>query len=97
MILGLIYFFSVPKGKDDIHMVFDETVSGLEDSLWDPNFMLPSMGSLRMMVVPETHMVEIDVGEMFYNFRLSSVLDKYCGVYLGSYLGHKKDRKGTHL
>ena len=34
---------------------------------------------------------------MCYNFWLSSVLAKYCGVDLGSYLGHKKDRQGTPL
>ena len=50
--------------------------------------MLPSMGNLLMMVVTETHMVDIDDGEMFYNFLLSSVLAKYCRVDLGSYLGH---------
>ena len=59
--------------------------------------MLPSMGNLLMMVVTETHMVDIDVGEMFYNFLLSSVLAKYCRVDLGSYLGHKKDRKGKPI
>ena len=50
-----------------------------------------------MMVGPDTHMVDLDVGEMFYNFLLSSVLAKYCGVDLVSYLGHKKDRQGTPL
>ena len=49
-------------------MVFDATVSGLNDYLWDTNFMLPSMGSLIIMVGPDKHMVNIDVGEMFYNF-----------------------------
>ena len=33
----------------------------------------------------------------FYNFRLASVLANYCGVDLGSYLGHKKDRQGKPL
>ena len=42
-------------------------------------------------------MVDLDVREMFYNFRLSLVLAKYWGVNLGSYLGHKKDRQGTPL
>ena len=78
-------------------MVFDATVIGLNNSLWDTNFMLPSMVSFIMMVGSEMHMVNLDVGEMFYNFRLSPVLAKYYRVDLGSYLGHKKDRQGTHL
>ena len=90
-------FFSVTKGTDDIRMVFDVTMSGFNDYLWAPNFMLPSIGSFIMMVGMETHMVDIDVGEMFYNFQLSSVLAKYYGVDLGSYLGHKKDRQGRSL
>ena len=49
--------FSVPKVIDDIHMVFDVTVIGVNDSLWDPKLMLSSMGNLIMMVGPETHIV----------------------------------------
>ena len=68
VILSLKYFFSVPKVTDDIRMVFNVTVSGLNDSLWDPNLILPSMGSFRMMACPETHVVDLDVGEMFITF-----------------------------
>ena len=90
VILTLTSFVSVPKVRDDICMLFDATVSVPNDYLWNPNFMLTSMGSFLMMVGPETHMVDLDVGEMFYNFRLSLVLDKYCGMDLGSYMGHTK-------
>ena len=84
VILALTSFFSVPKGTDDICMAFDETVSGLNNSIWAPKFMLPSMGSLLIMVGLDMQMVDLDVGEIFYNFLLSSVLAKYCGVDLGS-------------
>ena len=69
VILSLKSFFSVPKGTDDIRMVFNVTVSGLNDSLWDPNLILPSMGSFLMMACPETHVVDLDVGEMFITFN----------------------------
>ena len=46
-------------------MVFDTTISGLNESMWDPNFMLTVMGSFLMMVGPDTHTVDIDVGGMF--------------------------------
>ena len=78
-------------------MVFDATVSGINNSMWNPNLTFPSMGILLMMVGPQTHMVYVDVGEMFHNFRLSLVLAKYCGVDLGAYLGHKKDRQEKPL
>ena len=97
MVITLTYFFYVNKGTYDICMVFEATVSGLNNSLWDPKFMLLPMGSLLMMLGPETHIVNIDVGEMFYNFRISSMLSKYCRVDLGSYLWNKKDCNGTPL
>ena len=78
-------------------MLFDSTVSGLNDYLWDPNFMFPSTGSLLMMVGPETHMVNLNIGEIFYNFRLSLVLAKYHRVDLGYYLGQKRDLQGRPL
>ena len=56
-----------------------------------------TMGSFLMMVGPETHMVNLDVGGKFYNFRLSLVLDKYCGMDLGSYMGHTKYCQETPL
>ena len=71
-------------------MVFDAFVSGLKNSLWYPNIMFLYMESLHIMVGPKTHMVDLNVGEMFYNFLLSLVLENYCGLDLVSYLGHKK-------
>ena len=78
-------------------MVFDATARVINDPLWSPKFMLPSMGGLLIMVGRETHMVDLDVGEMFYNFLLSSMMAKYCKVILGSYMGHKKYRQVTPL
>ena len=78
-------------------MVFDANMSGINVSLWYPNLMLPVIGSLLMIVGPEMHMVDIDVGDMFYNFRISPVLEKYCGMDLGPYMGHKSDQKRTPL
>ena len=68
VILTLKPLFYVPKGKYDIHMLFYAMVSGLNDSIWDTNFMLPSIVSLIMIVSLETYMVDLDVRETFYNF-----------------------------
>ena len=65
VILALAYFFYMPKETEDICIVCDTNVSGINDSLWDPKCMLPSMRSLLMMVVPEMYMVNLDDGEMF--------------------------------
>ena len=50
-----------------------------------------------MLVGLKTHMVDLYVREIFYDFRLFLVLENYCGVDLGSYLGHKKDKQGKTL
>ena len=71
--------------------MFDSIVTLLNSSLSDTKCMLPSMGSLLMIVGPKANLFNIYVVVIFYNFRISSVLEKYCGVYLRSYLGNKKD------
>ena len=76
-------------------MVFDATISGIKNPLWDTRFLLRSMGSLIMIVGPNAHMVELDVGEIFDNFRLYLVLANYYRMDLVSCLGHRKDQKGT--
>ena len=97
VILALTSFFSMPKVTEDIRMVFYATVSILNYSLWDPNLVFPSMGSLLILVGPEMHMVDLDVRGGVYNFKLSSALANYCGVDLGYYLGHKKYWQVTPL
>ena len=62
VILVLTSFFSVTRLTGGILTVFDATVNGLNDSMWDPECMFLSMGSLIMIVGPETHMVNIYVG-----------------------------------
>ena len=70
-ILSLASFFVVPKIMEVTRMVFDDTLSGNNEGMQYPNFMLPLAGVIRMVVGPYTHMVDLDVGEIFYNFRLS--------------------------
>jgi len=40
---SLTSFFAVPKGEDDIRMVYDGTKLGLNDSIWVPRFPLPTV------------------------------------------------------
>ena len=78
MILDLTYFFVVPKGAEYICVVFDDTVIGLNDAFWGPNFMLPVMDSLLIMVGPNTHLDYLDNVEMFYNFIMYGVDKVLC-------------------
>lgn len=79
---SLMSFFDVPKGRDDIRMVYDGSKSGLNDSLWAPWFPLPTVDCLVRSLEPGYFMADNDVGEMFHNFMLHKELRKYCGLDL---------------
>jgi len=40
-----IKFFAVPKGEDDIRMVYDATANKLNECVWVPSFWLPTIDS----------------------------------------------------
>ena len=61
----LIRHFSVPKGDQDVHMVYEDIASGFNDIFWVPNIVLPSVQTLILGNFPTSWMVDLDIGEMF--------------------------------
>ena len=45
-IKSFMHFFHVPKGSEDIRMIYDGTKSGLNDALFAPWFALPTADSM---------------------------------------------------
>jgi len=84
---SLTSFFSVPKGDQDICMVYDASKSSLNKSLWAANFGLPTVETLCRSVDPTCWMGDLDIGEMFLNFPLHPDLQPFCGVDLKPYFG----------
>jgi hypothetical protein len=84
-VVSLTSFFEVPKGADDIRMVYDGSVSGLNDSMWVPRFALPTLETHLRSVEAGTFLADVDVGEMFLNFILHNSVRQYSGVNLTSY------------
>jgi hypothetical protein len=41
-----IKFFPVPKGEDDIRIIYDATANELNKAVWVPTFWLPTINSL---------------------------------------------------
>ena len=78
-----VHFFAVPKGNSDIRVVFDGTSSGLNETLWSPNFFLPSAKSATMCLCFDTWMADMDFGEMFHNFHMDPRIRPFSGVELG--------------
>jgi len=55
--------FSVPKGEDDIQMVYDTSKSLLNAALWAPNFMMPNIDSVPNHATISSWFGDIDLGE----------------------------------
>ena len=55
----------------------------------------PGGGQSSLMVGTNTKTVDLEVGEMFYKFRLYLVLTKYFVVDLGPYPQDEKITSGT--
>lgn len=84
-ISSLTSYFHVPKGDDDIRMVYDGTKCGLNDAVWVPSFGMPSINSHLRAVVEGTWMTDTDLRDMFLNFMLHPGLKALCGVDLSPY------------
>ena len=78
-IKSLIDYFDVPK-DDDIRMVYNGTSCGLNEVLFAPNFWLPTPKSAGRVLGFGYYMADINLGEMFLNFPLPSVLQRYSGI-----------------
>ncbi len=87
---SLIRFFGVPKGDKDIRMVYDGTMSGLNDALWAPGFPLPTAQTLLRMVDRSTWMADNDAGEFFLNWVMDKKIQILCGVDFTHFLPPKQ-------
>ncbi len=43
---SFIKFFAVPKGAEDVRIVYDATANGLNECVWSPPFWLPTINTL---------------------------------------------------
>ena len=70
-VLSLTDLLYVPKGKYDIIMVCDKTVSELNYELWSPTFWMPSVDNVLGVATRLSWFGYIDVAEMFHNYKMS--------------------------
>ena len=77
---SLTHMFDVDKPPDDIRMVYDGTVSGINEALDSPHFSLPVVANTLRSLLPEYHGADLDVAEMFLNWWLGVALREYSGV-----------------
>ena len=89
---SLTGFFAVPKGTDDIRIVYDATACGLNHALWSPNFALPTIDSVLRGANQDTWFSDIDLGEMFLNYFLDEELRRFAGVDVREIGGEQWER-----
>ena len=78
----LVHYFPVPKGEDDIRLVYNGTKGGLNAVLWAPSFFLPDFSTSLMFLSFDSWVVDLDFGDMFLNFPLNERLQPYAGILL---------------
>jgi hypothetical protein len=93
LVKSLTAFFAVAKGEDDICLVYDGSVSGLNLSIWVPQFFLPALRTHLRVVDVNTYMADVDIGEMFLNFILHKELRALAGVDLTHYFPEDAEDK----
>ena len=75
-----LHYFAVPKGDSDVRVVFDGTSCGLNETLWSPNFFLPSSRNAADLLSFDSWMADADFAEFFHNFFADERIRKYAGV-----------------
>jgi hypothetical protein len=98
-VASLTSYFAVPKGENDIRLVYDGSDSGLNEALWSPSFWLPNSASAVRLISFYSFLFDSDIGECFLNFPNDPAIRPYCGVDLTPFAGKLKSRpkfvKGT--
>eukprot|EP00957_Ditylum_brightwellii_P045994 3489095-Ditylum_brightwellii.AAC.1 len=79
-VLNLTSYFHVPKGEDDIRMVYDATACGLNDALWAPTFWMPTILNILDAATETSWFGDVDAGEMFLNYPLDIGMRAFAGV-----------------
>ena len=97
-----VNYFTVPKGEEDVRVVFDGTSSGLNEALWAPNFFLPSARAAALLITFSTWLADVDFGEMFHNFFVSNRIRKFSGVDVSPLASAlqtpiKRDKRGAYI
>ena len=95
LVKSVTAFFDVPKGDNDIRMVYDATKCGLNEALWTPNFFIPTIDTILRNADDNTWFGDIDLGEMFLNYWINDELRPYVGVDVTNMGERSEDKYGN--
>lgn len=92
---SLTSYISVPKGNNNIRMVYDGTKSGLNGSMWAPWFALPTVERHLRFVGPVSFLGDMDIGDMFHNFMLHKDVCKVAVIDLTPFFPEELAKMGS--
>ncbi len=81
-IKSLNKFFDVPKGEDDIRLVYDGTANLLNSCVWVPTFWLATLDSLLRSLDVDSWMTDRDFGDTFLSYQLHTSVMPFTGIDL---------------
>ncbi len=81
---SLIKYFAVPKGDEDIKLVYDATANHLNECVWAPTFWLPTIATLTRALCKSSWMTDRDMCDMFLNHPLHASVIPFTVVDLSS-------------
>jgi hypothetical protein len=88
-VANLMEFFDVPKGDDNIWVVYNGTSSGYTEALFAPGFYLPNADAAARLLMYYSHItVDAELGEMFLNFPMDPFIRPHVGVELTGLRAH---------
>jgi hypothetical protein len=74
--------FAVPKGSDDIRVVWDLKKNGVNEHMFTPGFFLPTVATYLRRLGSGSYSGDFDIGEQFHNYMLHPVERIFCGVHI---------------
>ena len=77
--------FWVPKGDDDLRIVYNGTSYGLNPVYWAPWFGLPTVYSQLRALLPGYSTGDADIGDMFHNFMQHPSVAPFIGINIIKY------------
>jgi hypothetical protein len=89
--------FPVPKGADDIRVVWDLAKNGLNEHMFTPSFFLPTMNTYLRRLSAGAYCGDFDIGEQFHNYILHESEQVYCGVEIPTSVTRQLRDKGLEV
>ena len=70
----------MPKGTDNIRVVWDLAKNGLNEQMYTPSFFLATLGTYLRRIEAGVYGGDFDIGEQFHNYMLHETEQVFCGV-----------------